>query len=153
MLNLSFFRSASCPLIMRSGTLIPPVLLPSGLYGERITIMRGLPLLSFLFFATIVLISAAVIAQDKGPKSGLDSEASANSSTTTPAAPPKAKADPIIEDLHGVRVVDPYRWKENTDSPETQQYVRDQLAYTRSVLDPLLRRDAIHERLTELLRI
>ena len=42
---------------------------------------------------------------------------------------------------------------ENADSPETQAYVQAQLAYTRSLLDPLPGREKIHARLTQLLSI
>lgn len=76
------------------------------------------------------------------------------SSVASPtAAPPKAKADTVEETIHGHKIPDPYRWLENTESADAQQYVREQLAYTRSILDPLPRRDNIHQRLTELLSI
>ena len=73
--------------------------------------------------------------------------------TATPAGPPKAKVDVVTDDLHGHKISDPYRWMENGDSPETQEYVRAQLAYTRSLLDPLPGREKIHTRLTQLLSI
>src|SRR5919204_1842189 len=69
------------------------------------------------------------------------------------AAPPKTRADSVEETIHGHKIADPYRWLENTESADTQQYVREQLAYTRSILDPLPGRDKIHQRLTELLSI
>ena len=73
--------------------------------------------------------------------------------SAAPAGPPKAKVEPVTDDYFGTKVVDNYRWLENGDSPESQEYVRQQLAYTRSILDPLPRRDAIHQRLSELLNI
>ena len=39
------------------------------------------------------------------------------------------------------------------DSPETEKWVADEMAYTRALLDPLPGREAIHKRLTELLSI
>src|SRR5437773_12375019 len=42
---------------------------------------------------------------------------------------------------------------EDSNSPATEEYVREQLAYTRSILDPLPGRAQIHERLKELLSI
>ena len=36
---------------------------------------------------------------------------------------------------------------------DSQEYVRDEMAYTRSLLDPLPGRDRIHERLAQLLSI
>ena len=58
-----------------------------------------------------------------------------------------------MEIIHGECVTDPYRWLEDPDSPETKQFVRDQLAYARSVLDSLPEREEIRRRLTELLSI
>ncbi|MBZ5646502.1 MAG: prolyl oligopeptidase family serine peptidase [Acidobacteriia bacterium] len=67
--------------------------------------------------------------------------------------PPKAKVEPVTETIHGKTIVDPYRWMEDAKSPETQKYVADEMAYTRSLLDPLPGRDKIHARLAELLAI
>jgi prolyl oligopeptidase len=67
--------------------------------------------------------------------------------------PPDAKRVAVEETLHGRTIRDPYRWLEDADSSETQQFVREQLAYARSVLDTLPERDEIHQRLTELLSI
>jgi len=72
---------------------------------------------------------------------------------TSIAAPPKAKAVPVEENLYGHKIVDPYRWMENADGADTKQYVEAQEAYTRSVLDPLPGRDKIHARLEQLLAI
>ena len=69
------------------------------------------------------------------------------------ASPPKAEKRPLEETLHGVKIVDNYRWLEDGTSPETQKWVAEEMAYTRGVLDPLPGRDAIHKRLTELLSI
>ena len=60
----------------------------------------------------------------------------------------------VVEDtLHGHKIADPYRWLEDANSPDSQEYVREEMAYTRSLLDPLPGRDRIHERLTQLLSI
>jgi prolyl oligopeptidase len=71
----------------------------------------------------------------------------------TASAPPKAKADSVEETIHGRKITDRYRWLEDTESPDTKTFVRDELAYTRGVLDPLPGRDRIHQRLKELLTI
>jgi prolyl oligopeptidase len=60
---------------------------------------------------------------------------------------------PVTDTLHGTRIVDPYRWLEDAEAPETEAFVRQQMAYTRSVLDALPGRDEIRRRLTELLSI
>jgi len=73
--------------------------------------------------------------------------------STASATVPKAEKRPLEETLHGVKIVDNYRWLEDADSPETQKWVAAEMAYTNSVLDPLPGRNAIHKRLTELLSI
>ena len=77
-----------------------------------------------------------------------------SASTTTPSVgPPKAKVDVVEETLHGHKIADPYRWLEDANSADSQEYVRQELAYTRSLLDPLPGRDRLHQRLTQLLAI
>lgn len=96
----------------------------------------GLRLLSALS-SLLLLIPAAVAAND----------------TSAPARPPVAEKKPTEEILHGVKIIDDYRWLENASSPETQKWVGEEMAYTRSVLDRLPGRDGINKRLTELLQI
>jgi prolyl oligopeptidase len=75
------------------------------------------------------------------------------SSSDAPAAPPKARAEVVEQTVNGHKIVDPYRWLEDANSDETQEFVRAELAYTRGLLDPLPGRDRIHQELTELLSI
>jgi prolyl oligopeptidase len=70
-----------------------------------------------------------------------------------PAAPPKARVEVVEETVHGHRIADSYRWLEDANSAETEEFVRAELAYTRGLLDPLPGRDRIHQQLTELLSI
>ena len=74
-------------------------------------------------------------------------------SAPAPAGPPKAKVEVVEETIHGHKIADPYRWLEDASSPDSQEYVRQELAYTRSILDPLPGRDQIHQRLSQLLSI
>ena len=46
--------------------------------------------------------------------------------------------------------MDNYRWLEDAGSQETQEFVHQELAYTRSILDPLPGREKILERLQQL---
>jgi prolyl oligopeptidase len=73
--------------------------------------------------------------------------------SSTPAAPPKARVEVVEETLNGHRVADSYRWLEDAESAETQEFVRGELAYTRGILDPLPGRNRINLELTELLSI
>ena len=101
-----------------------------------------------LLYAVLLLLIAAIIAlaDNASPDAG-------GNAAATSAGPPKANVVVVTDDLHGHKISDPYRWMENADSPETQAYVRAQLAYARSLLDPLPGRDKIHARLTQLLSI
>jgi prolyl oligopeptidase len=63
---------------------------------------------------------------------------------------PTTKINVVEETIHGHRISDPYRWLEDANRADTKQYVEQQLAYARSILDPLPGRDAIHQRLLEL---
>jgi prolyl oligopeptidase len=74
-------------------------------------------------------------------------------SSNAPSAPPVAEVKPVADMFHGTRVVDNYRWLEDGNSPATQRWVAQEMAYTRGMLDHLAGRDAIHKRLTELLSI
>ena len=67
------------------------------------------------------------------------------------SGPPPARADDVVEVLHGVAVADPYRWLENGDAPEARAWVEAQNQFTQSVLDSLPQRSAIHARLDNLL--
>src|SRR5258706_8349785 len=71
----------------------------------------------------------------------------------TSSGPPKAKVAPVEDTVQGHKIVDPYRYLENGDDPDTKQYVEQELAYTRSILDPLPGRDRINARLSQLLTI
>ncbi|MGB6803667.1 MAG: prolyl oligopeptidase family serine peptidase [Candidatus Sulfotelmatobacter sp.] len=95
---------------------------------------------SILVFAFLLFVVAAVCAGDEVQ-------------TSAPSGPPKAEMRPVTENLHGTKIVDPYRWLEDGTSADTQKWVAEEMAYTRSVLDPLAGRDLIHKRLTELLGI
>ncbi len=92
-----------------------------------------------LMIAFLLLIASAVYAtRDK---------------SAAPVGPPTAEPRLVRENWHGTQIVDKYRWLEDGNSAETQKWVAEEMAYTRSVLDPLPGREAIHKRLTELLSI
>ncbi len=78
---------------------------------------------------------------------------SKSATQSAPTAPPQAEIKPIVDLFHGTKVFDNYRWLEDGNSPATQKWVADEMAYTRALLDPLPGREAIRKRLTELLSI
>src|SRR5919199_955229 len=55
-----------------------------------------------------------------------------------------------LDDYHGVKVADPYRWLESTDSPETGQWIEAQNALTFEYLGAIPEREHLKERLTKL---
>jgi prolyl oligopeptidase len=67
--------------------------------------------------------------------------------------PPPSRQDNFREVIHGVEIIDPYRWLEDQDSPETRQWIDAQNRYTHSLLNGLPSRPLIQKRLTELMRI
>ncbi len=78
---------------------------------------------------------------------------STTSATMTVPKPPATKQQPVTDDYHGHKVVDDYRWLEDGNSPETEHWVAEQLAYTRGILDKLPGRDQLHAHLEQLLQI
>jgi prolyl oligopeptidase len=100
--------------------------------------IRVIWILGFLLF-----VVAMVYAGDR----------SQSSVASVASGPPKAEVRPLAEDMHGTKIVDPYRWLEDGKSADTQKWVGEEMAYTRTVLDPLPGRDAIHKRLAELLSV
>ena len=63
--------------------------------------------------------------------------------------PPTPTVDQV-ESYHGTLVADPYRWLEDTDSPETAAWVSAQNALTFAYLDKIPAREHIRARLTKL---
>jgi len=55
-----------------------------------------------------------------------------------------------VDELHGVKVADPYRWLEDLDSPETAAWVAAQNELTFSYLEKIPVREKIRQRLTHL---
>ena len=63
---------------------------------------------------------------------------------------PESKKVEQVEDLHGVKVADPYRWLENLDSTETKAWVQAQNRVTFDYLNEIPERESIKKRLTKL---
>jgi len=63
---------------------------------------------------------------------------------------PVARKADQVDDYHGVKVADPYRWLEDLDSEETRQWVEAENNLTFAFLNAIPQRAAIRERLTKL---
>ncbi len=105
--------------------------------GSRLLLVL---VLLFLFLFSCAF-AAVVLADDASVKS------------SSASGPPLAPQKPVEEVVRGHKLTDPYRWLENSGDHEAQQWVSDELAYTRGVLDPLPGREQLHKRLGELLSI
>jgi prolyl oligopeptidase len=70
----------------------------------------------------------------------------------TAASPPPTRRDDVREVLHGVEIVDPYRWLEDGQGPQTRAWIDAQNAYTQSVVAARPAGAAIRERIAALAR-
>ncbi|MHC4094357.1 MAG: prolyl oligopeptidase family protein, partial [Planctomycetota bacterium] len=66
---------------------------------------------------------------------------------------PAARTVDVVEEIHGVKVADPYRWLENESAAEVQAWLQAQRAYFRSALDRLGRRETLTRRFRELFSV
>ena len=76
-----------------------------------------------------------------------------STSSPTVGAFPIAPQKPVEEVVQGHKIVDPYRWLEDANSPETEKWVNDENAHTRKMIEPLSGREQLRKRLGELLSI
>ena len=63
--------------------------------------------------------------------------------------PPARKSDQV-DDYHGVKVADPYRWLEDLDSEETRNWVEAENKLSFGYLAAIPERNMLKERLTKL---
>jgi len=60
--------------------------------------------------------------------------------------PPAARGD-VVDDYHGVKVPDPYRWMEDIDSPQTRTWVEAEAKLSSDYLAAIPVRDRIEQRM------
>ena len=63
---------------------------------------------------------------------------------------PTARKSDVVDDYHGTRVPDPYRWLEDPDSPESRAWIEAQNRLTEAYLAAIPARTIIRDRLTKL---
>ena len=66
-----------------------------------------------------------------------------------PPCPSTTRCD-VVDDYHGTKVADPYRWLEDLSSPDTKSWIDSQNARTLPFLERLPQRAALLARLTQL---
>ncbi len=62
---------------------------------------------------------------------------------------PAARKSDVVDDYHGTRVPDPYRWLEDPDSPESRAWIEAENQLTSAYLAAIPARATIRERLTK----
>lgn len=63
---------------------------------------------------------------------------------------PEAAKGEVVDDYHGTKVADPYRWLEDPDSAESKAWIDAENAVTFAYLDTIAARPQLRERLTKL---
>jgi len=67
-----------------------------------------------------------------------------------PLSYPQTRKSEVVDNYHGVKVADPYRWLEDDNSPETKAWVEAQNKVSFGYLEAIPERKRITERLTKL---
>ncbi|HNN91135.1 MAG TPA: prolyl oligopeptidase family serine peptidase [Pseudomonadota bacterium] len=82
--------------------------------------------------------------------SGASGSAAGKAAGAAALSYPQSKTVEQVDDYHGTKVKDPYRWLESLDTPETREWVEAQNKLTFGWLDKIEIREAMRTRLTEL---
>jgi prolyl oligopeptidase len=69
--------------------------------------------------------------------------------TAGPLTYPATHRGTVVQDFHGTKVADPYRWLEDAQASDTQAWISAQNALTRSYLDASPVREQLRRRITE----
>ncbi|MCC6782982.1 MAG: S9 family peptidase [Planctomycetes bacterium] len=88
-----------------------------------------------------ILVLTVFSACGSGPGTG---------STFQPGRAPETRSVDVVDDYHGTKVADPFRWLEDQDGEEVLAWVDRQNAHTESRLAAVPSREALRARLTEL---
>lgn len=63
---------------------------------------------------------------------------------------PYAPKENIVDDYHGVKVADPYRWMENLEDPRLKKWLQEEIQLTERYFSHIPFREKIRQRLSEL---
>jgi prolyl oligopeptidase len=75
---------------------------------------------------------------------------SAQAAQTQALQYPSARKSDVVDDYHGTKVADPFRWLEDPDSPESRTWIDAENRLTEGYLADIPARAAIRDRLTKL---
>ncbi|KAK4276472.1 hypothetical protein QN277_014618 [Acacia crassicarpa] len=100
---------------------------------------------SLLFKSHLPLFSSALTSSSSGLSMG------SLRALDEPLQYPIARRDEsVIDDFHGVKIADPYRWLEDPDAEEVKEFVQKQVELTDSVLQLCGTREKLREKITKL---
>ena len=74
-----------------------------------------------------------------------------SSAVTNTISYPETRTVDQVDNYFGVKIPDPYRWMEDLDSAEIKDWIEQENQLTRSILDRIPAREAIHQRLMNLI--
>lgn len=64
--------------------------------------------------------------------------------------PAARRDDSVVDDYHGLKIADPYRWLEDPDAEEVKEFVEKQVQLTNSVIQQCETRSKLNETITKL---
>jgi prolyl oligopeptidase len=102
-----------------------------------------------IFAASSMVLAPVAVPAGRGYASTVVGPAG-QAAPSLPIAYPDAPRGPVVEDFHGTKVADPYRWLEDLDAPATRAWVAREGALTQAYVGALRGRDALRARLGEL---
>ena len=73
------------------------------------------------------------------------------SAQAKPSLYPATPKRPVVDEYHGVKVTDDYRWMENGKDPEVQAWTEDQNKRTRAYLDAIPARQVLRDKIKTIL--
>jgi prolyl oligopeptidase len=109
--------------------------------------MRGLFGARLIFAFVLLLTVSLFLVLNAGAQTSI--AGSSDKMVKTFEYPAARKADQV-DDYHGVKIADPYRWLEDLDSQETRTWVEAENNLTFSFLSSIPARTSIKDRLTKL---
>ncbi len=98
----------------------------------------------------VILAASATLSCNKHKDEAPAKEPQAQPQKAAGLVYPKARRGDVVDDYHGDKVADPYRWLEDVDSTETRAWITAENQLSSSFLAKLPRRQSIAKRLTEL---
>jgi prolyl oligopeptidase len=96
------------------------------------------------------ILAAALVAPVAACQSGRGFHVPDGTVFAKSVAYPAAQRGDVVDDWHGVRVPDPYRWLEDPDAPESRVWIEAQNEVTATYLESIPERAAIRDRAAEL---